>query len=685
MTRGARSSVVGLVPAPRNGRRKPAIDTVRAAPVEGGITRSLLVFLGLLMVFSLFSVAVARDAANRASRSLALSDVYREASLDLYESETTIKSYQVQPAQRLRKELTRAGQEILTAVRRGAELGDRDNSNLATKVQAEFTQYQAAVEKMFDAVDRGKQPQEVATLAAQVNTYLSLIKGMVREADLREAESTRQALDRSRTLSTWALVGAVIADLTAFLLIIFLGLQVIRHNRRVLDEAHRIEQLSRYDSLTGLPNRSTFTESLGNTLQSARGSTRALMVLLVDLDRFREINEVLGTAAGDEVLRQAALRLTNLVGGRREERAGQGRAMTARLGGNEFAVLLPVVRGPLSVIEAANRVTEELQRPYQLGEAAVSVWVSAGAAVAIGGQHEVDDLLRQADMALDEAKTTKVGAVVFDPVRHVRGQSRLMLLTELRRAVDNGNEIVLYYQPKIDLLSGEIRGVEALARWHHPTRGMMPPSEFIPAAEGSGLILTLTTLLLDLALAQVRDWLDQGLHLPVAVNISTRSLADKKLPERVTQALLKYEVPAEMLRLEVTESIEILDSVRAMEILQRLREIGVRLAIDDFGTGYSSLSTLQTLTFDELKIDKSFVLGMGVEEGNSALVQASIDLGHTLGLTVVAEGVETSDHVWELRRMGCDMGQGYLFARPMPAADLQGWMFQNHMYSGSST
>jgi diguanylate cyclase len=637
------------------------------------------------MAFSLFSVAVARNAAEGASHSLALSDEYREASLDLYESETTIKSYQVQPAQRLRNELARAGQEILAAVRRGAELGDRDDRNLATKVQTEFTQYQAAVEKLFDSVDREKQPQEVAAFATQVNTSLSLIKGMVREADLREADSTRQALDRSRTLSTWALVGAVIADLMAFLLITFLGLQVVRHNRRVLDEAHRIEQLSRYDSLTGLPNRNTFTESLGSTLQSARGSTRALMVLLVDLDRFREINDVLGTAAGDEVLRQAASRLTNLVGGRREERDGQGRAMTARLGGNEFAVLLPVVRGPLSVIEAANRVTEELQRPYQLGEAAVSVWVSAGASVAIGGQHEVDDLLRQADMALDEAKTTKVGAVVFDPVRHVRGQSRLMLLTELRRAVDNGNEIVLYYQPKIDLLSGEIRGVEALARWHHPTRGLMPPSEFIPAAEGSGLILTLTTLLLDLALAQVRDWLDQGLHLPVAVNISTRSLADKKLPDRVTQSLLKYAVPAEMLRLEVTESTEILDSVRAMEILQRLREIGVRLAIDDFGTGYSSLSTLKTLTFDELKIDKSFVLGMGVEEGNSALVQASIDLGHTLGLTVVAEGVEASDHVWELRRMGCDMGQGYLFARPMPAADLQGWMFQNHMYSGTST
>jgi len=641
--------------------------------------------LGLLMLCSLGAVAVARNATVRASRSQALSEVYRKASLDLHEAATKVQAYQVQARQQLRKEHAQAGQDMVAAIRRAAELGDEQDEALARKVQEEYTQYRTAVDDLFDSVDRDSQRDEVVARAALVDTSLTKIKTLVRDADLQEASSSRHALERSRTLSMLALLGAGVTDLLAFLLITLLGLQVLRHNRRVLDEARRIEQLSRYDALTGLPNRSTFTESLGSTLQAAKGTTRALMVLLVDLDRFREINEVLGTAAGDEVLRQAASRLTNLVGGRRGERDGQGRAMSARLGGNEFAVLLPVVRGPLSVIEAANRVTEELQRPYQLGEASVSVWVSAGASVAIGGQHEVDDLLRQADLALDEAKSTKVGAVVFDPVRHVRGQSRLMLLTELRRAVDSGDEIVLYYQPKIDLLSGEIRGVEALARWHHPTRGTLPPSEFIPAAEGSGLILPLTTLLLELSLGQVRDWLDQGLHLPVAVNISTRSLADRKLPDRVTQALAMYGVPAEMLRLEVTESTEILDSVRAMEILQRLREIGVRLAIDDFGTGYSSLSTLKTLTFDELKIDKSFVLGMGVEEGNNALVQASIDLGHTLGLTVVAEGVETSDHVWELRRMGCDMGQGYLFARPMPAADLQGWMFQNHMYSGTST
>jgi EAL domain-containing protein (putative c-di-GMP-specific phosphodiesterase class I) len=259
--------------------------------------------------------------------------------------------------------------------------------------------------------------------------------------------------------------------------------------------------------------------------------------------------------------------------------------------------------------------------------------------------------------------------VVFE-LEQATAPSRLGVLGDLRRALDADGELFLQYQPKFTLDGGQIEGLEALLRWRHPERGLIPPAEFIPVAEGAGIILRLTERVLGLALAQLRGWLDDGHPVPVAVNLSTRCLMDAGLPQLVATLLARYGVPAGLLRLEVTESAVMGDAARCLDVLQRLRALGVHLSIDDFGTGYSSMAYLRQLPVDELKIDRSFVMGLTDSPQDAVLVRTAIDLGHNLGLTVVAEGVEGPDHVAALRELGCDIAQGFHFARPMPAEDV---------------
>jgi EAL domain-containing protein (putative c-di-GMP-specific phosphodiesterase class I) len=268
------------------------------------------------------------------------------------------------------------------------------------------------------------------------------------------------------------------------------------------------------------------------------------------------------------------------------------------------------------------------------------------------------------------AKEMKAGAVVFTPDEHVTAPSRLTVLGDLRRALDNDDELFLHYQPKYTLDGERIEGAEALLRWQHPLLGLIPPGDFIPVAEGTGIILRLTERVLGMALGQMRTWIDAGHDIPVAVNLSTRCLLDAGLPNLVARLLAEHRVPAALLRLEVTESAVMGDAARCMEVLQGLHDLGVRLSIDDFGTGYSSMAYLRRLPVDELKIDRSFVLGMTTTQQDAVLVRTAIDLGHNLGLTVVAEGVEGLEHADALRSLGCDIAQGYHFARPMAAAQL---------------
>jgi EAL domain-containing protein (putative c-di-GMP-specific phosphodiesterase class I) len=311
--------------------------------------------------------------------------------------------------------------------------------------------------------------------------------------------------------------------------------------------------------------------------------------------------------------------------------------------------------------------------PFVIEGVTLSIEASIGLALAPQDGDDDGTVLRAADIAMHEAKVRKHGVVPYEPGLDVHTPSRLALLGDLRRALGS-DELVLHYQPKVDLSSGRVRSAEALVRWQHPERGLLPPGEFIAAAEGTGLILPLTLHTIELAVAQARTWYDAGREIQVAVNLSPRCLLEVHLPEAVQEVLARHGLPPRLLRLEITESTIMTDPGRALGILTALQQSGVALSLDDFGTGYSSMSYLKRLPVDELKIDRSFVTDMLAAGSDSVLVRSSIDLGHNLGLVVVAEGVEDSQTMAALGVLGCDVVQGYHLARPMPAEALTRWL-----------
>ena len=416
-----------------------------------------------------------------------------------------------------------------------------------------------------------------------------------------------------------------------------------------------------HDALTGLPNRALLLDRLEQALTAAFQTSGEVAVLLIDLDRFKEINDTLGHSYGGDLLRQVGPRLQSVL------REGD---TVARLGGDEFAVLLPVVEGEGEAHAIAERLRESLHRRFDVLGVALDLEASIGVALSPWHGTDTEVLLRNADIAMYVAKEVKAGAVVFRPEEHSVGANRLTVLGDLREALDSGDELFLHYQPKVTLDGGEVEGLEALLRWRRSDGGMVPPSDFIPVAEGTGIIIRLTEQVLGMALAQLRRWLDEGIAVPVAVNLPTRCLLDAALPDLVDRLLREHGVPAHLLRLEVTESAVMSDVSRCMDVLERLHDLGVRLSIDDFGTGYSSMVHLRRLPVDELKIDRSFVLGMTTVQQDAIRVRTAVDLGHNLGLTVVAEGVEEAEHAGALRDLGCDVAQGYHFARPMAADDV---------------
>ena len=435
------------------------------------------------------------------------------------------------------------------------------------------------------------------------------------------------------------------------------------------DLAHQ----ARHDLLTGLPNRTLLLEEGQHAIDEAILNDRPLSVLMIDLDRFKEVNDTLGHAWGDALLQQIGPRLRHQL---------RDRDLLVRLGGDEFAVVLPGVPAILAQ-EIAERLHASIAPGFQVAGLTLDVEASMGIATMCsantqpGGEPAIEptihDLLRQADVAMYAAKQTGCGTVAYAHGQDANSRTRLTLLTELRQAIAD-NQLVLHFQPKLDLKSGDLTGVEALVRWQHPTRGLLLPAEFIPAAESTSLIHPLTERVLELALAESREWQDHGRDLQVAVNVSARSLLDTELPERVRKLLRRFGVPARSLRIEITESTLIADPDAALAILTELAHDGIRLSIDDYGTGYSSMEYLRRLPVDELKVDRSFTVAMSVSDSDSVIVRAAIDLGHNLGMRVVAEGVECESTLRTLADASCDIAQGYHIARPMPAEELRQWM-----------
>jgi diguanylate cyclase (GGDEF)-like protein len=425
----------------------------------------------------------------------------------------------------------------------------------------------------------------------------------------------------------------------------------------------RLRYEARHDALTGLPNRSEVAERVRELV--AASASAQVGVLLLDLDRFKEVNDAFGHDMGDELLGVAAERLQSVVP------AG---CTVGRLGGDEFAVVLPASRdAERDALALADAVVRVLGVPVQLSAAAVSTGACVGIAVARPGDDEAD-LLRQAETAMYAAKDARVPVLVYSDALDGGRRERLAMLVDLRAALDR-DEFEMHYQPKVDLATGVATSVEALVRWNHPVLGRVAPDAFITVAESTGLIDDLTRVVLAKALQQQRRWRDAGLDLSVAVNLSARNVNDVDLPERVAAALADAGVPADRLILEITESSVMGDPERTVPTLERLAAIGVTLSLDDFGTGYSSLSYLQRLPVQELKIDRSFLLGLADParaRASRVLVRSMVGLGQSLGLKVVAEGVETTEILEELRALGCDLAQGYLVSRPVPGARLPG-------------
>lgn len=429
-----------------------------------------------------------------------------------------------------------------------------------------------------------------------------------------------------------------------------------------------------HDALTGLPNRTLIQDRLHQAILAAQRHNESFALLMMDLNRFKEINDTLGHHVGDRVLQLVAERLSQLL---RESDT------VARLGGDEFAILLPLT-GEQQARQVAQKIQSALEQVFQVNGR--SLYVGGSIGIALFPQHGSDGatLIKRADVAMYLAKRSNSGCAVYDFEQDRYSVGRLELVSELRKAIDE-NTLDLHYQPKLDLATGRIVGVEALLRWNHPQRGFVPPDALITIAEETGLIHPLTLWVLDAALRQCAAWRSAGIELNVAANLSVWNLQDPELYRQIADCLDSWNVPPSCLELEITESAMMADPTRALDTLLRLDALGVRLAVDDYGTGFSSLAYLKSLPLDELKIDKSFILDMLQDENDTVIVQSTINLAHNLGLRVVAEGVENSDTYELLRDLGCDIVQGYYIGRPMPAAGLERWMENLSRNSGPQT
>jgi diguanylate cyclase (GGDEF)-like protein/PAS domain S-box-containing protein len=442
-----------------------------------------------------------------------------------------------------------------------------------------------------------------------------------------------------------------------------------------------LERRASHDPLTGLPNRPAFVDRLEQALQRTRrrkNSRNKVGVLFMDLDGFKTINDSLGHEAGDRFLVTVAEHLKNRL--RPED-------VLARFGGDEFAVLLEDVANVTEAIWVAQRIAEGLQEPLAVNSHQVSVSTSVG--IALGSANTNDDpegMLRKADAAMYQAKEQGPGRyAVFDPAMQERAQERLELEAELRKALERG-EFLLYYQPEVSLRDGTIVGFEALLRWQHPQRGLLKPQAFMPLAEETDLIVPIGRWVLEEACGQAKRWEEERPCAPPAtieVNLSSRQLVRRGLTRTIEEVLTRADIEAHRLALDLTETTLIKASEDNAQALDALKKMGIRLHLDDFGTGYSSLSYLKRFPVDRVNVDKSFVKGLGENATDTALVRMSIDLCHTMGVEVLAEGVETSEQAALLRDMGCDMGQGYYFAQPLLGEELAERLPQSFSSVGS--
>ena len=483
----------------------------------------------------------------------------------------------------------------------------------------------------------------------------------------------------------WAILGLLLA-LGAFFALRLLPFRALARALRELDESHQqlqsevaakehalqraeetgvaLRHMALHDDLTGLPNRTLFQDRLDYGIKSARRAKQPLAVAILDLDRFKEVNDSLGHATGDELLRQVGQRL----GG-----AMRGTDTVARLGGDEFAVII-IGADSTSAQLVAQKILLALEAPFQINNDHFTIGASLGIALFPEHADESMVLLQRADVAMYQSKNSMRGGVaLYNPSLDKDRHGRLQLINDLREALAR-DELYLDFQPKIDLQQRRVVGAEALARWRHPTKGLIPPDVFIPLAEHAALIAPLTLWVVNAALAQAARWRHQGLALHIAINLSAQTLQDTKLADDICRALRADAELAGSVTFEVTEGTLMVDPLTSSKMLADFRALGAKISVDDFGTGYSSLAYLKRLPLDELKIDLSFVKNMSSDHDDMVIVRSIVDLGHNLSLRVVAEGVEDKAACDSLSAMGCDLAQGYYLAKPMNSGNFDLWL-----------
>ena len=521
------------------------------------------------------------------------------------------------------------------------------------------------------ALDNRPGDASVVTPAPHTETASEVGLGQLVEVyvPLRFAASGRPEGAFEIYLSYRPIAGAIARDkrMIAFVLSIGLALLwavlyriVARASRRLRRQSEENYLLARHDQLTGLPNRTLFIERLTEALRDEQPDQGAVSVLQIDLEGFKEINNTLGTPVGDHVLCEVGQRLQSEL---------SGETLVARVGADEYAVLCPSTPGVPGALATAAAVQSSLESPITLEGVALNIEASIG--IAVMGEHaeDLDTLLQRADLALSRAKSHHSRVEVYSPAHDSFDPARLTLLGQVRPALER-DEFVLHYQPKVDLETKRISGVEALLRWRHPEHGLLAPLKFIPVVEQTALIGPVTLHVIDEALRQTSRWRALGLRVGISVNLSARNLLDVELPARVESLLGEHGVPADQLTVEVTESATLADPDRAVRVLSALQACGVAVSIDDFGTGNASIEYLARLPADEIKIDKSFITDICEDNRAEAIVCSTIDLARNLGLNVVAEGIETEAVLERLAALGCDTGQGYLISHPLPADQL---------------
>jgi len=465
--------------------------------------------------------------------------------------------------------------------------------------------------------------------------------------------------------AVWVAVAAGTVGIVLTLLVLLIFQYLVGELLKSKQRGEELQRVATTDDLTGLANRERFRARLDERIAAAKAGEEAFGVMLCDLDRFKEINDTLGHHFGDELLRDLGPRLAEVIG---------PDGLVARLGGDEFAVLPGENTGDPDELEAiARRLMACVQQPVGVDEMLLEVGVSIGIARFPRDGEDPHSLLRSADVAMYAAKEAHAGCKVYAAALDRHSVRRLSVLSDFRRALD-ADEIVVFYQPIMQMNGARVHGAEALVRWQHPDLGLLPPSDFMPIVEQTGLIGPLTRHVLERAVAQCAAWRQAGQDLTVSVNLSVRNLLDPELASLISDLLKIYRLTPSALELEITESMLMSDPDRSLVTLTRLSQLGVGLSVDDYGTGYSSLANLRRLPIDELKIDRSFVSPMLSDESDLIIVRSTINLGHDLGLTVVAEGVEDEATLHRLEGLGCDLAQGYHFSKPLSPEAFNKWI-----------